>query len=209
MTVLSVEDFKVLIVAQFAYFLLYYAFLTRQSMTRLSVKLQVRKEIKAAQEKDAKEGVRIGLQLASWCCGYSVLRLFGDCAWHWRATHAISRCGGRNVGSRAQHTQERVNLMDMSTLRNDTRIVNHPKVIAADRAALNMLEQMVPLEVAAWAYALFVDPLYAGYGVALYVATRAFYTMFYGNAKLLVAIVTLPNYLIIITMYVSVLLKAL
>eukprot|EP01108_Squamamoeba_japonica_P002602 TRINITY_DN225_c0_g1_i2.p1 TRINITY_DN225_c0_g1~~TRINITY_DN225_c0_g1_i2.p1 ORF type:complete len:161 (+),score=36.97 TRINITY_DN225_c0_g1_i2:107-589(+) len=160
MTVLSVEDFKVLIVAQFAYFLLYYAFLTRQSMTRLSVKLQVRKEIKAAQEKDAKKG-------------------------------------------------ERVNLMDMSTLRNDTRIVNHPKVIAADRAALNMLEQMVPLEVAAWAYALFVDPLYAGYGVALYVATRAFYTMFYGNAKLLVAIVTLPNYLIIITMYVSVLLKAL
>lgn len=70
-----------------------------------------------------------------------------------------------------------------------------------------MLEQMPPFLISLWLHALFVDAEMAGYLGFLYTFTRCFYYVLY-NSKLLVPIVTGPNYAIIAYLIVSVLIKA-
>lgn len=72
-------------------------------------------------------------------------------------------------------------------------------MLAADRAQLNMLEQMVPFLSALWMHALFVSIETATLAGGVYVAARAFYPLAMGSKvgltnRVAVLIVTVPNY---------------
>ena len=101
---LAIDDFRGVICVTVAYFVLYYAYLIRQSFTRIAVKRNVAR----ADKKDGK-----------------------------KLPPGVSR--------------------SMAYLRNDPRVVDHPKVVAADRTAMNFLEQMPPFLVTLWLHAAFVD----------------------------------------------------
>jgi uncharacterized MAPEG superfamily protein len=87
-------------------------------------------------------------------------------------------------------------------------IKSHPGLYRADRAQLNMLEQMPLFFVAMWLYAAFVDPVWAGYLGLLYTAIRSLYYALYTNLTVLMAVVTYPNYAIVWYMLLSVAFRA-
>lgn len=80
-----------------------------------------------------------------------------------------------------------------------------PEMLAADRAVANTHEQMGPFLLSLWLFAIFVSPTIAGYLGAIYVVLRGAYPALLGRrlSKLqskLVAFVTFPSYLIVLTM---------
>merc|ERR1712137_85545 len=77
-------------------------------------------------------------------------------------------------------------------------IAKHPKIIAADRTFLNMLEQMPPFLASMWLFSIFCHPYWGGALGLIYTTLRAFYFFVYPPPKAF--IVTLPNYLIIFVM---------
>lgn len=82
------------------------------------------------------------------------------------------------------------------------------RMLAADRLQLNTLEQMGPFLVLLWVYAIFVSPLSATVGGAVYVLARAVYPYFLSGrigrdipGRLLLT--TLPGYAVIAWFAVS------
>ena len=88
------------------------------------------------------------------------------------------------------------------------------QMLAADRAVGNTHEQMVPFLVTLWLTALFVSTTFATLAGSLYVLLRAGYPLLLGKRisrmqPKRVYLVTVPCYLIILSMLVSLLWQAL
>lgn len=88
----------------------------------------------------------------------------------------------------------------MSFMRNEPAIVNDPEFIRADRSFLNVVEQAVPFFVSLALFVSFYDVKLGGYLAIAYSVSRLFYFSFYHSPKLLLGLVTVPNYFIIFGM---------
>jgi hypothetical protein len=77
------------------------------------------------------------------------------------------------------------------------------EMLAADRAQLNMLEQMPPFLVLLWLSAVFVDPLTASILGGVYVVSRGMYPVVMGarlgrGVRASILLSTLPGYLVML-----------
>lgn len=88
----------------------------------------------------------------------------------------------------------------MSFMRNQPEIVNDPAFIRADRSFQNLIEQGIPFFVSFGLFSTLYNPGLGGYLGILYSLSRFLYFPLYNHPKLLLALCTVPGYLIIFGM---------
>lgn len=85
-------------------------------------------------------------------------------------------------------------------MRNHADIINDPEFIRADRTFLNIVEQAPMFFMSLFLFCAIIDPVLGGYIAIAYAVGRSLYFSTYHSPMLLLALITVPNYLEILYM---------